>query len=140
VHLALVPVEGTPEELAHEARGARDGLGRDMCMRRTASDIRFRIMAAEAPGLEDMSRAPQGPWVTIGELRLPMQRTAEAQMLDAAARIHSELAMHPFNVWDRGVLTPRGELNEILRKPVYARSALNSGRRDTPPQTPDYGI
>ncbi len=140
VHLALVPIEGTPAELAHEARAARDGLGRDMCVRRSAGEIRFRIMAAEAPALDDMSRAPEGPWVTVGELRLPRQRTGEAQMLGAAARIHSELAMHPFNVWGEGVLTPRGELNEILRKPAYSRSALNTGRNDTPPQTPDYGI
>ena len=97
-------------------------------------------MAAEAPTLDDMSEGPEGPWFTVGEIRLPRQATAEGQMLHAAALIHGELAMHPFNVWDEGILTPRGELNEILRKPVYARSALNTGRNDTPPQTPDCGI
>jgi hypothetical protein len=140
VHLALVPIEGTPAELVHEARAARDGLGRDMCMRRTAGEIRFRIMAAEAPPLDDLSRAPEGPWFTVGEIRLPRQTTGEAQMLGAAARIHAELAMHPFNVWGEGVLAPRGELNEILRKPVYSSSALNTGRNDAPPKTPQYRI
>jgi hypothetical protein len=140
VHLALMPIDGTPAELAHEARAARDGLGRDMCMRRTAGHVRFRMAAAEAPPLGDLSKGPTGPWFTVAELRLPRQSTGEAQMRAAAARIHGELAMHPFNVWAEGVLTPRGELNEILRQPVYARSALNSGRNDGPPKTPQYRI
>ena len=124
----------------HEAQGARDGLGRDLCARRSAGDVRFRIGAAEAPGLEDMTAVPHRPWVTVGEVILPMQRTSEAEMLAAAAQVHAALAMHPFNRWEEGALTPRGELNEILRKPVYAASAANSGRKDTPPATPQYGI
>jgi hypothetical protein len=140
VHLALIPIEGTPAALAHEARGARDGLGRDLCMRRTAGHVRFRVVAAEAPSLGDLSEGPAGPWFTVAELRLPKQSTGEAEMRVAAAQIHGELAMHPFNVWAEGVLTPRGELNEVLRRPVYARSALNSGRSDTPPKTPQYRI
>lgn len=140
VHLALMPLDGTEPELVHEARGARDGLGRDLCARRSAGDVRFRIAAAEAPGLDDMSAVPHRPWVTVGELRLPRQRTSEAEMLKAAAKVHSELAMHPFNQWEPGALTPRGELNEILRRPVYAASARNSGRHDDPPRTPQYGV
>ena len=140
VHLALIPLEKTPAELVHEAQGARDGLGRDLCARRSAGDVRFRIGAAEAPGLEDMTAVPHRPWVTVGEVILPMQRTSEAEMLAAAAQVHAALAMHPFNRWEEGALTPRGELNEILRKPVYAASAANSGRKDTPPATPQYGI
>src|SRR5690606_11118062 len=49
VHLALIPLEGTAGELVHEAQGARDGLGRDLCARRGEGDVRFRIAAAEAP-------------------------------------------------------------------------------------------
>src|SRR5690606_33858493 len=140
VHLALIPIEGTPSELAHEARDARDGLGRDLCARRSEGDVRFRIGAAEAPGLDDMTAVPHRPWVTVGEVSLPRQRTSEAQMLAAAAGIHAELAMHPFNQWEEGVLNPRGELNEILRRPVYAASASNTGRRDWPRATPQYGV
>lgn len=140
VHLALIPVEGTPPELVHEARDARDGLGRDLCARRSEGDVRFRIGAAEAPGLDDMTAVPHRPWVTVGEVNLPRQRTSEAQMLAAAAAIHGELAMHPFNQWEEGVLNPRGELNEILRRPVYAASAANTGRRDWPRATPQYGV
>ena len=47
--------------------------------------------------------------------------------------------MHPFNVWEEGALTPRGELNEILRLPVYRASARNGGRHDEPPATPQHG-
>jgi hypothetical protein len=140
VHLALIPLEGTPAELVHEARGARDGLGRDLCARRCEGDVRFRVAAAEAPGLEDMTVEPHRPWVTVAELVLPRQQTSETEMLEAAGRIHAELAMHPFNVWEEGVLTPRGELNEILRAPVYAASAAHTGRRDDPPATPQYGV
>ncbi|MEX2571698.1 MAG: hypothetical protein WD737_10410 [Gemmatimonadota bacterium] len=140
VHLALLPIDDTAEALVHEARGARDGLGRDLCLRRSEGDVRFRIAAAEAPGLDDMSRRPRGPWVTVGEITLPRQRTSEAEMLNVAARLHGELAMHPFNVWEPGTLVPRGELNEILRGPVYAASARNSGRSDDPPATPSYGL
>jgi hypothetical protein len=140
VHLALFPIEGTPEELVHEARAARDGLGRDLCMRRTEGDVRFRIAAAEAPCLDDMSRAPDGPWVTVGEINLPRQSTGEAEMLQVAATVHQQLALHPFNVWEEGALTPRGELNELLRGPAYAISARNSGRRDEPPGTPRLGV
>ena len=140
VHLALIPLEGTEPELVHEARGARDGLGRDLCARRSEGDVRFRIGAAEAPGLDDMSREPHRPWVTVGEIVLPRQPTSEAEMLTAAARIHAELAMHPFNRWEESALTPRGELNEVLRGPVYAASASNTGRRDQPPGTPEYGV
>jgi hypothetical protein len=140
VHLALIPIEGTPATLVHEAQGARDGLGRDLCMRRTEGDVRFRIGAAEAPGLDDLSVAPHRPWVTVGEIILPRQRTSEAEMLTAAAKIHAELAMHPFNTWEEGALTPRGELNEILRRPVYSASAANTGRRDQPPATPQQGV
>ena len=136
VHLALLPLDGTNPDLVHEARGARDGLGRDLCQRRAAGNVRFRIAAAEAPGLDDMSQGPPGPWITIGELRLAQQATSEAEMLGVAAKVHQELAMQPFNVWTEGALTPRGELNEILRLPVYRASARNSGRRDDPPQTP----
>jgi hypothetical protein len=140
VHLALLPVEGTVEELVHDARGARDGLGRDLLARRAAGDVRFRLAAAEAPGLDDMTVPPTGPWITIAEIRLPMQRTSETEMLRLAGRIHGELAMHPFNLWEAGALKPRGELNEILRKPVYIASARNSGRVDEPPAAPDLGI
>jgi hypothetical protein len=140
VHLALVPIDGTAKKLAYEARDARDGLGRDMCMRRTEGDVRFRIVAREAPTLDDMSVAPVSPAVTIGEIILPRQRTSEAEMLAASFKVHRELALHPFNVWEEGALTPRGELNEILRKPVYSTSARNSGRRDDPPGTPQHGV
>lgn len=140
VHLALIPLEGTPAALVHEAQGARDGLGRDLCARRSAGEVRFRLAAAEAPGLEDMTVEPHRPWVTVGEVALPMQRTSEAEMLAAAAKIHAELAMHPFNVWEEGALRPRGELNEILRGPVYAASAANSGRKDRPPAVPQLGV
>jgi hypothetical protein len=140
VHLALLPLEKTTRELVHEARGARDGLGRDLCARRNEGDVRFRLAAAEAPGLDDTSLSPAGPWITVGELNLPRQRTSEGEMLWAAARVHGELALHPFNLWEDGVLTPRGELNEILRNPVYRSSAQNSGRFDDPPKTPQYHV
>lgn len=139
VHLALIPLDGTESQLVHEARGARDGLGRDLCARRMEGDIRFRVAAAEAPGLEDMTAIPHRPWVTVGEIRLARQPVSEAEMLATAAKVHAELAMQPFNSWEDGVLRPRGELNEILRKPVYAASAGNSGRKDQPPATPQYG-
>lgn len=140
VHLALLPLDATPRELVHEARGARDGLGRDLCMRRSEGDIRFRIAAAEAPGLDDMSVAPAGSWFTIGEIALPRQVSGEAEMMRVAAKVHQELALHPFNLWEEGALTARGELNEILRKPVYRTSARNGGRIDDPPGTPRYEL
>lgn len=140
VHLALLPLDGTERDLVHEARGARDGLSRDLCLRRSEGDIRFRIAAAEAPGLMDMSIPPHRPWVTVAELALPRQQISEAEMWTAAANVHATLAMHPFNQWEEGALTPRGELNEILRGPVYARSASNSGRSDRPPATPQLGV
>jgi hypothetical protein len=139
VHLALVPT-GTPApELVHDARGARDGLGRDLVQRRAAGELRFRIAAAEAPPLDDLSWAPVGPWITVGEIRLPRQASGENDMLAVAARVHAELAMHPFNRWDEGSLVPRGELNEILRGPVYRASAAASARHDDPPSTPQHG-
>jgi hypothetical protein len=137
VHLALFPV-GTPE-LVHDARGARDGLGRDLVQRRAAGELRFRLAAAEAPPLDDLSEAPGGPWITVGEVRLPRQASGEAEMLKVAARVHAETAMHPFNRWDPGSLVPRGELNEILRGPVYRASAEASARHDDPPSTPQHG-
>lgn len=140
VHLALLPLDGTADALVHEAQGARDGLGRDLCARRSAGDVRFRIAVAEAPGLGDMSVEPHRPWVTVAELVLPQQATSEAEMLAAAAQIHGQLAMHPFNLWEAGELTPRGELNEILRRPVYAASAAHTGRTDHPPAVPQLGV
>ncbi len=138
VHLALLPVGDPSPELMHDARTARDGLGRDLCMRRTAGDLRFRLAAAEAPSLDDLSQPPAGPWITVGEIRLPMQATGEGAMLRVAARVHADLAMHPFNLWDERSLKPRGELNEILRRPVYRASSRNCARNDDPPATPQY--
>jgi hypothetical protein len=139
VHLALLPVGDPPKALVFDARGARDGLGRDLTLRRAAAEIRFRVAAAEAPPLADLSRPPAGPWLTVAEIRLPRQASGEAEMLAVAAAAHASLAIHPFNRWDETALRPRGELNEILRGPVYRASAATSGRRDDPPATPLLG-
>ncbi len=139
VHLALFPAGRPSPDLVHDARGARDGLGRDLVQRRAAGELRFRLAAAEAPPLDDLSRAPGGHWITVGEIRLPRQASGETDMLRIAARVHAELAMHPFNRWDADSLVPRGELNEILRGPVYRASAAASARYDDPPATPQHG-
>jgi hypothetical protein len=136
VQLALLPVGDPSPALVHDGRDARDGLGRDLALRRALGELRFRLAAAEAPSLADLSLPPDGPWITVGEIRLPRQASGEAGMLRVAARVHAETAMHPFNRWDDGSLRPRGELNEILRGPVYRASAAASGRADDPPSTP----
>lgn len=136
VHLALLPVDDPSPGLTQSAIGARDGLGRDLTLRRSAGDVRFRLAAAEAPSLDDLSTPPGGPWITIGEIRLPRQLASEADMLAVAAHVHATTAMHPFNRWDDHSLRPMGELNEILRRPVYRASSEASGRRDNPPSTP----
>jgi hypothetical protein len=136
VHLALLPMDDPSPDLLPPAQGARDGLGRDLTLRRAEGDLRFRLAAAEAPSLDDLSLAPPGPWITVGEILLARQPAGEAEMLAIAAQVHATTAMHPFNRWDEDSLRPRGELNEILRRPVYRASSDASGRRDDPPSAP----
>jgi hypothetical protein len=139
VQMRLEPVAETPAEHLPGLPGTRSGLGRDLCRRRQQQDVRFHFQVAEAPSVTDTSEPVRTAWFTIAELRLPKHDACEARMLDVAQEVHASVGMHPFNRWGGDVLRPRGELNEILRRPVYWTSAHNMGRADRSPWTADLG-
>ena len=139
VQMRLAPLDRTEPDLPPWLRGTRSGLGRDLCQRRRQDDVRFRFQVSEAPSVTDTSVSVKTQWITVGELRLPRQDEGEARMLDVAQEIHATVAMHPFNQWAEGVLVPRGELNELIRRPAYWTSAHNTGRADGKPAIANLG-
>lgn len=101
-------------------------LGKDLAMQREHSDVSYQLEAMDGSMAMEDARQGDGPWVPIGQIRLPQQPADEAR----DRRVLSEMEARrfsPFHRWDDGddrALLPVGSVNWARRFIYDASSEL----------------
>ncbi len=132
VKLRLVPVESDPKLQAN----GPEQLSRDLERRLDGGVVRYKLQVQgfrdpTSTPLDDMRKAWDSPWLTVGELTLPWAKGAARQEELAHEREVDGLAFGIGNRWgpEDGALKGIGELNAI-REAAYQASADGRGVKD----------